>query len=314
MKTNTGYGLITRLMALRDLLRKGPSGRAEICRALPGQYQADASGARRLGRDVSALRQLGYTITIDRSTHAYTLQETSFLELSPENVQALALVRETFETLAPISLDVLAALERIVAALPASQRELYFGRPALSIRMKPAADYRPYLKTIRLLQNAIEQSRKIRFVYPVLDERGAITHLGVEPYEIQFFDRHFYLLGFTPHDPEMMEFRIDRLQNLEIMTNRAARQRSRKTLPFTYRLSERIARMGISERFYNQRVEIQPDGSAIVQAEGYSAFRIIQDLLRYGEQAELLGPPELRARMGRVVEALALLYADAQDK
>ena len=180
--------------------------------------------------------------------------------------------------------------------------------------MNPAVDYRPYLKSLRLLETAIEQGRKVRFTYPSLDDQRAIMHLGVEPYEIQFFEQHFYLLGFTPHDPEMQEFRIDRLQNIEIMAGRAARHRKRRTLPFTYRLPERIVRLGISQRFLNQRVTIQPDGSAIVQAEGYSAFRIIREMLRYGEQAELLDPPELRAHMARVVNALAQLYFPGRDK
>lgn len=314
MDTNAGYGLVFRLKALRDLLRGKEHTRAEIFRALPQYYQPDASGARRLTRDIRALRAWGYKITIHRASHTYTLQEMTHIHLTDENVQALALIRETFAGLAPVSADVMSILKKIAEVLPESQRTLYDALPSLSIQLKPAADYRPYLHNIHLLETAVEQSRKIRFVYPSLDGQQAITHIGVEPYEIQFFDRHFYLLGFTPYALEMLEFRVDRIENLEVMAGKAAKYRKRKTIAFTYRLSERIARTGISERFSNQQIVIQTDGSAIIQAEGYSAFRIIQELLRYGEQAELLGPPDLRVRMEQVVDAMGTLYRKEKDK
>jgi predicted DNA-binding transcriptional regulator YafY len=314
METNSGYGLIFRLKALRDLLREGEFTKLEICHSLAQYYQPNASGNRRLTRDIKALRAWGYSITVNHATHAYAIQEIPFINLSDENVQALALIRETFTALAPISLDVLPVLEKVAAALPASQRSIYDHHPPLSIHMKPAADYRPYLNTIRLLETAIEQGRKIRFVYPTLDGQQTITHVGVEPYELEFLDRHFYLLGFTPYDLEMLEFRVDRIENLEIMSGKASKHRKRMKLSFSYRLSERIARTGVSERFSNQRAMLQPDGSAIIQAQGYSPFRIIQELLRYGEQAELLGPADLRVRMGQVVEAMAALYRKEKDK
>ena len=81
-----------------------------------------------------------------------------------------------------------------------------------------------------------------------------------------------------------------------------------------YRLSQRIACTGVSERFLNQQIDHQEDGSVIVQAEGYSEFRIIQDMLRYGEQAEILGPPHLREKMTQVVQAMSVLYERCQDK
>jgi predicted DNA-binding transcriptional regulator YafY len=108
----------------------------------------------------------------------------------------------------------------------------------------------------------------------------------------------------------MTEFRIDRIQEIELMPGKANRHRTRATLPFTYRLASRIAQLGISERFLDQQVSLQDDGSAIIHAKGYSEFRIIQDLLRYGEQAELIQPPGLRARMTQVVQAMSAIYRD----
>lgn len=309
MADNSGYGLIERLKALHDLLRQGECGKAEICRRLPRYYQPGAAGSRRLGRDMGALRQLGHPVSFDRSSQTYRLQETGYLELSRAEVQALALLRESFEGLTPKSGEILAVLNRIVAALPERQRRFYYRRSPVAIRLQPAADYRPYARTVRLLEEAIGQGRKVSLEYPALEDGEPVTHFGVEPYEIQFLDRHFYLIGFSPHSPQIMEFRIDRMRALELLPGRAAGRRKRATYPFQYRLSPRIARQGVSERFLHQRLEPQADGSVIVYAEGYSHFRILQELLRYGEQAELLAPPKLRAQMAQIACALAHLYS-----
>jgi len=314
MNDHSGYGLVLRLRALRDVLRQGECGKAEICQRLPHYYQPGPAGSRRLVRDMRALRQLGHTITFDRSAQAYRLQDRGQLTLSQSEVQALALVRESFEGLAPKSEEVLGALGRVAAALPERQRRLYTKHTPLAIRLRPAVDYSPHRRTLRLLEDAIAQGCKVSFDYPELDDGTPVRHVGVEPYEIQFFDRHFYLIGFSPASPQIMEFRLDRLRHVEPLPGRAAARRARATYAFAYRLSPRIARQGVSERFLHQQLTPQPDGSVIVQAAGYSEFRIIQDLLRYGEQAELLSPPRLRARMAKVAKAMARLYAEQKDK
>jgi predicted DNA-binding transcriptional regulator YafY len=50
-------------------------------------------------------------------------------------------------------------------------------------------------------------------------------------------------------------------------------------------------------------------GGVIVTASASSEFQAIQEILRYGEQAEILSPDSLRAKMRRVVEQMALLYS-----
>lgn len=311
---DTGYSVVARIQALRELLRQGPCTKREIFGSLPHYYEEGIAGNRRLGRDVRALRELGNVIEIDKQTHTYSLQEESFLHMKDSEVRTLSVIRETFEALTPISLDVLPVLEMIVTALPERQRHIFYRQAPISILLKPAADYHSYLKIIQLLTTAIEKERKVRFVYPALDNGKLITHVGVEPYEIQFFDRQFYFIGFSPRVSEIMEFRIDRIKEIELMPGKASRHRKRTTLEFTYHLSQRIARTGVSQRFLNQRIIPQDDGSVIVQAEGYSEFRIIQDMLRYGEQAEIIDPPYLREKMAQVVQTMSVIYEGVTDK
>ena len=309
-----GYGVVTRIKALREVLRQGPCTKREIFSSLPHYYEGGMAGNRRLGRDIRALRELGNVIDVDKQAHVYSLQEKPFLHMTDNEVRTLSVIRDTFEALTPISLDALPVLEMIASALTEQQRHIFDRQVPISILLKPAADYRSYLEIIHLLTTAIEKERKVRFIYPALDNGKPITHIGVEPYEIQFFDRQFYFIGFSPQASKIMEFRIDRTKEIELMPGKANRYRKRATLEFTYRLSQHIARSGVSQRFLNQRITPQEDGSVIVRAEGYSEFRIIQDMLRYGEQAEIIDPSYLRKKMAQVVQAMSVIYGNATDK
>jgi predicted DNA-binding transcriptional regulator YafY len=314
MKTNhrkkeTGdYGLIERLKMLRDLLGNGEFTKQEIFNALPQHYQSTPSDNRRLSRDINALRQLGYSVVTNRLKYTYSIITKSTLILEDSDVRTLSLIQNTFASNPPIAIDVVPVLDRIFNALPERQYPLIAKQPAISILLKPAVDYIPFIGTVQLLEKAIQKERKVQFIYPSLNGVVGIKHIGVEPYEIQFFDNHFYLIGVTPQAIQMMEFRIDRIRELVIMPGKSTRSRKRSTISFTYKLSKKIADQGISERFLNQKVEIQDDGSAIVLAEGYSEFRIIQGILRYGEQAEILTPISLRKNMQRVIKSMEKLY------
>ena len=170
MGTSTNYGVITRINALRKLLRRRPCTKKEILKQLPHYYEKGAAGNRRLGRDIHALRELGNEILIDKSTHVYSLQEKPFIGLNDDEVRILSIIRETFRMLTPISLAVLPVLEKIVSALPEQQRRLFNQEAPIYISLEPAADYRSYLGIIHLLSTAIEKKRKVRFEYPALDD------------------------------------------------------------------------------------------------------------------------------------------------
>jgi len=302
------YGLVRRLKALRDLLESGNFTKQEIFKALPHCYPSAHANNRRLSRDINALRQLGYPVAVDRPQYTYSIKRKSTLILEDSDITALNLIQNTFSSNPPIATAILPVMKRIINALPKRQLSMLSKQPPISIALKPAVDYSPFIQTIHLLERAIQKGQKVQFIYPSLDDGHPIKHVGVEPYEIQFFENHFYLIGITPQAFPMMEFRINRIREPIMMPGRSAHSRKRPTITFTYKLPKKIVRQGISERFLNQKVEVQTDGSAIIHAEGYSEFRIIQGILKYGEQAEILEPENLRKNMRKIVEAMRVLY------
>ncbi len=305
------YTLVNRLAALRALLRRGDLDKAQIKRRLPGWYPPEASAAandRRFRRDVKALRALGDQIKYDHLTQTYHLESPAHLDLTDDDVDTLAVIRESFEAAGPKADEAHELLEKIVQALPEAQGERFYRKPPLAVNLKPAADYRPHYATLRALEKSITRKQLIRFRYQSLDGSEPGVHRRVEPYELQFFDRHFYLVGYSSEADNVVEFRVDRIAELEPLPTRVGARKRRRTVRFKYRLGNRIARLGVSERFLNQRVSHWQDGDAYVDAEGYSDFRILQDLLRYGEQAELLEPLDLRAKMRAVVRQMWGMY------
>ena len=87
---------------------------------------------------------------------------------------------------------------------------------------------------------------------------------------------------------------------------------ARHAVSFRYRLAAVLARGEISQRFENQRiVEHLPNGDVIIEAEGRSDFFIVQTLLRYRANAELLEPAWLREKMVQEVRGVAGVYGVA---
>jgi predicted DNA-binding transcriptional regulator YafY len=267
-----------------------------------------------VARDVKHLQTLGIAIEVSRTRPPiYTLRGGT-PTFSDDDLRALALVRDSFGTRHPQSVQVAALLERLTAWLTERERQVYAQRPAAQAALEPAIDYTPYTELIARLWQAIDSRELLRLRYRI--PRGDITdHRKVEPYDLEFYERHFYLVAYSHNSRQMHDFRVDRIASIEsLMRLPPGHTRERRLITFRYRLAAEVARGGVSQRFEAQRVvETLPNGDVIVEAQGRSEFFIIQTLLRYRANAELLWPAELRRRMVAEVTRLAQLYKETAE-
>ncbi len=126
------------------------------------------------------------------------------------------------------------------------------------------------------------------------------------------------VIAYTHTSRQMLDFRIDRIQReslqpLERLPPDMAH--ARQAVSFRYRLAAVLARGEISQRFEQQRiVERLPNGDVIIEAEGRSDFFIVQTLLRYRANAELLHPAWLREKMIEEVRRLAGVYGVVDER
>lgn len=303
---------LLRCSALITALRDGPLARPDLLERLRLAYPQTASARVMIDRDVHRLAELGVDIEISQTRPPiYTLRGGTPV-FSPADLRALALIRDTFGERHPQTSQVRALLARLTSQLSEAEQRAYVRRQASRAPVQPAIDYTPYDDLIRRLERAIDARQLLRFRYR--SSQGQLTlHHQVEPHEIEFFERHFYLVGYSQNSRQIHDFRIDRIQDDASFALLArlppGMEHARQPIVFRYRLAAALAQGELSQRFEQQRmVERLPNGDVLIEAVGRSDFFIIQMLLRYRSNAELLHPPELREKMAAEVQRLAAVY------
>lgn len=300
------YNLIERLHVLLLALRKGLVT-SENIRASSQLYQHSTDPQKKLQRDIRALRYWGFVIECPHPGCYELLSEPLQFDITKEEARLFGALRAVFPAGHPHHPVIESFLIRLRPLL-ASQMASFLDEPLpMQMSLATAIDYEPHRETLHKIQNALHQQVRIGFDYEAVDQLRAYN--VVHPIELYFKNGHFYLNAYVEEINRALEFRIDRilLGTLRIFAA-LSQPRLPRPITFCYRLSPHIAKRGVSERFDNQQVEYQADGSAIVWAEGTSGFRIMQELLRYGEHAELLEPPWLREQMADTAKKMAGLY------
>ncbi len=319
MESNGGtsaYQVVDRLLALRDRLRAAPLTREQIFARLHNFYSegaSDASRDRKLRRDLQYLERWGYRVIRDRATKTYALTVSQIEhDWTDDELSALAALRESFTAGAPYADVIQALLKKIEKGLIDAKRKQYARKPALTIKFAAAETPSPAAATRQKLEDAIREHRRVSFRYRPSDRPQIIPHPDDEPLELEFRDGHYYLWAYCYKMNRVYPFRVDMIvaDSVQMLPKRAEGRWKRQTVHFQYWLSPRIAERGVSPRFPEMDIETEKSsrGGVIVTAEAYSDFQAIQEILRYGEQAEILSPDTLRGKMRRVVIQMMELY------
>jgi hypothetical protein len=301
--------IILRLRALLDALRDGPLAYPDLIACLGAAYTTSESARRMISRDIAHLAALGIAIQRSRDTPpVYTLRGGA-PAYGDVDLLTLTVLRDSVGPNHPYAGHIAELLGRLAAGLSDAQRATYDGHRAGGAPVQPAIDYGPHATRIADLERAIATRWLLRLRYR--NSRGdETTHRMVEPYAIEYYDRHYYLVAYSHNSGQIHDLRVDRILEVErLHTLPPGSERARPRVVFRYRLAAILAQGELSQRFDTQRVvERLDNGDVIIEAEGRSDFFIIQTLLRYRSNAELLGPPELRARMAEEVRKLGELY------
>lgn len=306
---------VIRFTALLQALRDGPLPRPELLKQLGSAYPATASARVMLDRDMKLLAELGIVITISRTRPPiYTLHGGTPL-FSADDLRALALIRESFGENHPQRAAIHSLLGKLTAGLSEQELAEFARSQPGRAPLQPAIDYTPCAPIIARLEQARSQREIIRFAYT--NSQGQRKVHEVEPYEIEYYERHFYLVAYHFETRQVLDYRVDRISDIRVLRTlppHLSRTHTRTTIHFRYRLAASLAQGEISQRFDNQRVvERLPNGDAIIEAEGRSDFFVKQTLLRYRGNAELLHPAWLREQMAEEVRRMMKMYADVDD-
>ena len=321
--------------------------------AVPGEITVSRSASRMFERDIKFLEDLGFEIkkvrkrgqSVQYSIVKGTGPRIAFIFKESE-VDSLALLYNLFADptryaqagptqplpqqppRSPFAEEILALIEKFASTLPPEQKrrfDRWTGKPYIYFNMAPVTDYLPHRATINTIVRAIASRQQIRFDYmPTHRKQEVIPHEHIDPYYIIHMEGHFYLIGYSHKTEQFLEYRIDRIkqETVKIGPDVIDVERRRRPIEFSFWIDSNIARHGLSQRWLTQvteREEAYLDEygrqrtRVLVRATAYNEWRVRQQLLRYGEQAELVEPQWLREKMKKTVERMSGLYEDKNN-
>lgn len=310
--------VMKRALAILARLLEGEASRDELITQVRREVDAEAYGASpadAFQTDLRLLRELRFNVRFRRSSNTYHLADQSHpalrLHLAVRELEALAAIRNAFRGL-PYAEQVKGLIRRIEERLPDESQKALQREPLLSFSFAPAGDLAPHSRTLAVIERAIEKSQRLLFDYRSARRHDEPPeHHVVEPYNLEYRDGHLYFDGHDPSRQFTATYRVDRVVpgSARVLPMKfVPRGRLRRFFTVRYRLWPPAMGDTVSKRFRKQREEWQADGSVIVTGESDSIFWASKLLLRYGENCQVLEPPELVVEMRRVVREMARIY------
>ena len=305
---------LARLVELIKLLSGKELSAPEIVQRLSEHYREGESGTRRVRKDIEQLTILGFEFQPLRQPYRYKLIHNPLAAaLNDEQIDALAMLRAGFDQKHPLGEVVSQLIALLTLGLDDVQHARFEQPPMLRMSLSTAVNYeaaRPLFPSIR---RAIQEDKQICFAYYSLDQRDRPFTHTVDPYEIEYYQQHLYLVGYSHRMQQIADFRLDQIDRASFRPLDTPREQERDLYPyqFRYRLSAKLARRGISERFHQQQVVQQfEDGSVEIAARARSQFYALRGILKYAQNARATSPPELVAEMRITLDEMRALYED----
>jgi predicted DNA-binding transcriptional regulator YafY len=285
-------------------------------------------------RDLEALQSAGFPVYTDRigGRNLWALLDTAKssipIPFSLPELMALYFSRGMMKALRDtVFFDSLESLfDKIKSTLPPE----YIGylaniEDSLEVRTKPYKQYGKLREVIEKVSEAVVNKKHIEITYYTMS-RKSHSRRKIAPYKIWFFDGTFYLIANCGLREDIRIFALDRIKALALTDDFF-------TTPEEFNIDEFMrSSFGvfhgapvhvriwfapeiagyIGEKIWHdsQRLDSQPDGSVIFEAEVAGIEEIKYWVLKWGAKARVLGPESLREETRREVEAMLQNYSN----
>jgi predicted DNA-binding transcriptional regulator YafY len=294
--------------------------------------------ARTIHRDMGALSVAGVPVVADRgAAGGWSLIEeyqTRLTGLNTPEVQALALTRPP-QVLADLGLEQAsdAAFIKLLAALPKlGRRDAEDMRQRIFVDMtgwKSFSEETPCLNTV---QDALWTDRRLKVNYQRND--GETRERTVDPLGLVAKLNIWYLVAAVDGEPRT--YRVSRMQSAEIVDEPVRRPAKfdlpafwqQSTSDFKASLPRYAARLRVDPGYLERlrfparyaRVESvseadppDPQGWQIVAMNFENENDAVEAALSFGDRAEVLDPPELRARVIEMAGRVVMFYQNRRQ-
>jgi proteasome accessory factor BC len=329
--------LISYLMAERR-----PVTALEIRRDVEGYSGMNEDAfARRFYADRSELESLRIQLTVDRPADGAAEQEN--YSLAPENFHLPAIAfTDTEHAALQTALHLLDGEFAYAEPLRLALQQITWGRPSpldapeqrsVALGITASAGGHELSARLAKIETAIFRNKTITFDYYTM-ARDELGTRRVDPYHLLFQGGQFYLLGYSHEREAIRVFRLSRIRGKvayatkaehdfrrpadfdpRVYADRAEWQLGEETGVAEVLLCERIAWQ--IERHFGRFGEIAPagehgaaEGDRLLRTPYSSARMIVSWALGLGENATLIGTPELVEEYARRRGAIEELHSE----
>ena len=191
-------------------------------------------------------------------------------------------------------------------------------------RSQVGGDYARHSQMLDDLQLAIEDQIVLKVTYRSADRETALRY-ELHPYGLVEHRGTLYIVGYSSHRRAIRTWKLDRLSSTELTGKKFQRPPDfdlsahfetafaiiigQQPQTIKVRFAPSAARYVLEKKMHaSQQNEKLPDGTLIAQFELSSLLEIKSWILSFGAQAEVLGPPELRADIAQEAQRLAATY------
>lgn len=297
---------------LRALARDG----AVTVKLLAAKSQASEKTVR---RDLDLLRRIGFPIKEQQGDYGrktYTFQgDLPRLQFGYDEALALHLCRELATGFSGtfVEQSLHTAFEKIESMLGARAAKYVTTMLARIGSTRVAQDYSLQAELLDRLFIAIEENRAVFLTYRSQRSTEPVTY-DVYPYRLVEHRGSLYLFGFSPDHGENRTWKVDRMTDVgltEVHFQRPDDTQITAQLSGSFgifagkgdvrvriRFAASAARYVQEKRMHaSQQVELQADGSAIVEFRLSNTTEVKAWVLSFGAAAEVIEPQNLRTEI-----------------
>lgn len=281
-------------------------------------------------RDLAALGEAGVPIQAEAGTgyclmRGYHVPPVMFTE---NEAAALFMSGEVTDQIADESLRLALrdALLKIRSVLPAEKRD-YLNRLARSVKiwLPTGGGEEDRREALMPLQQAVVRRRCVILRYDA-GHQGKITSREVEPLGLLFYGRQWHLIAHCRMRNAVRDFRLDRMKDWEVLDQCfsghddfslkdfvAEQIRCNQLLPAVIYFGAGMMPRVRTELYATALSETPlADGRVKVEALATSNDWLVNWLLSFGHEAEVIQPVELREKIRSAARSIAARYEDAE--
>ncbi len=236
----------------------------------------------------------------------------------PEALALLLAVRASMALPGVGSVELTAAIARLASLVPPQIQALV---------TLPESPPSPREQTLRTLQLALGQRRRVHLTYETASRGGAVTERDFDPYAIFPYGRSWHVIGYCHLRDAIRDFKADRiaavsprvtLYEIPADFNVAdflgagwglMRDTGEPAQDVILRFSALAGRWVREERWHTtQQITDEPDGAVRFTVRTPLTPEFRRWVFHYGSEVEVLAPSDLRAWVYAEAESVAACY------